>query len=105
MQQIPARGREILHPVSEHSDLSRTVHYSPPQQFSNFMQIGSRICIPTCSYTEPFKYGVIRWIGEVSITKGALVAGIELVSCTSGNILCEPLRVHLFIGTYIVSIG
>ena len=41
--------------------------------------IGSRIQLPTNTPNEPFKYGVIRWIGEVPQIQGA-VAGIELVS-------------------------
>ena len=41
--------------------------------------IGSRIQLPTNHSNEPFKYGVIRWIGEMPQLQGA-VAGIELVS-------------------------
>ena len=41
--------------------------------------IGSRIQIPTNTPNDPFKYGVIRWIGEVPQIQGP-VAGIELVS-------------------------
>ena len=40
---------------------------------------GSRVQIPCNSPGEPFKYGVIRWIGDVPAILG-LVAGIELVS-------------------------
>lgn len=39
---------------------------------------GSRVQIPCNSPGEPFKYGVIRWIGDVPAIQG-LVAGIELV--------------------------
>jgi hypothetical protein len=39
---------------------------------------GSRVQIPCSSPGEPFKYGVIRWIGDVREVQG-LVAGIELV--------------------------
>ena len=41
--------------------------------------IGSRIQIPTQSPTEPYRYGVIRWMGEIPAARG-LIAGIELVS-------------------------
>jgi hypothetical protein len=40
---------------------------------------GSRVQIACNSPSEPFKYGVIRWIGDVPAIQG-LVAGIELVS-------------------------
>ena len=43
------------------------------------LSIGSRIQIPTKSPAEPFKYGVIRWMGEIPAVQG-LVAGIEMVS-------------------------
>ena len=43
------------------------------------LMVGSRIQIPTQSPTEPFKYGVIQWIGEIPAIHG-LVAGIELAS-------------------------
>jgi hypothetical protein len=43
------------------------------------LTVDSRIQIATASPTEPFKYGVIRWIGEVPAIQG-LVAGIEMVS-------------------------
>lgn len=43
------------------------------------LSIGSRIQIPTNTSNEPFKYGVIRWMGEVPQIQG-IVAGIELVS-------------------------
>lgn len=53
--------------------------------------IGSRIQIATKNTpNEPFKYGVIRWIGEVSQIQGP-VAGIELddymEGCTDGTLL------------------
>ena len=41
--------------------------------------IGSRIQLPTLISDKPFKYGVIRWIGDVPQIQGP-VAGIELVS-------------------------
>ena len=41
--------------------------------------IGSRIQLPTNTPNEPYKYGVIRWIGEMPGVQGP-VAGIELVS-------------------------
>ena len=43
------------------------------------LSLGSRIQIPTASPTEPYKYGVIRWLGELPAVQG-LVAGIEMVS-------------------------
>ena len=43
------------------------------------LTVDSRIQISTHSPAEPFKYGVIRWIGEIPAIQG-LVAGIELVS-------------------------
>ena len=69
-------------------------HHVPPQQ--NFaavtappgsssvnidpnLTVGSRIQIPTQSPAEPFKYGVIRWIGEIPAIQGP-VAGIEMAS-------------------------
>ena len=39
---------------------------------------GSRVQIPCNSPGEPFKYGVIRWIGDMPAVQG-FVAGIELV--------------------------
>ena len=52
---------------------------SLPVDINPNLTVGSRIQIPTQSPTEPFKYGVIRWIGEVPAIQG-LVAGIEMVS-------------------------
>ena len=43
------------------------------------LNVGSRIQVATKQAQEPFKYGVIRWIGEVPQIQGKL-AGIELVS-------------------------
>ena len=43
------------------------------------LMVNSRIQIPTASSTEPFIYGIIRWIGEISAVQG-LVAGIEMAS-------------------------
>ena len=44
-----------------------------------YLTVDSRIQIATPSPTEPFKYGVIRWIGEIPAIQG-LVAGIEMAS-------------------------
>ena len=52
---------------------SSTVNINP-----NLM-VNSRIQMPTASPTEPFKYGIIRWIGEIPGIQG-LVAGIEMAS-------------------------
>ena len=56
----------------------------PPGQGSHMqpnpsLSVGSRIQVATKQTEEPFKYGVIRWIGEVPQIQGEL-AGIELVS-------------------------
>ena len=52
------------------------------------LTVGSRIQLPTPSPIEPFKYGVIRWIGKLSTIQG-LVAGVEMVSA-------ECVRCSLF---------
>ena len=51
---------------------------SPERVYPN-LTVGSRIQLPTHSPTEPFKYGIICWIGEVPPILG-LVAGIEMAS-------------------------
>jgi hypothetical protein len=66
-----------------HSDQASAATVPPgsssPVNVNPSLTINSRIQIPTASPTEPFKYGVIRWIGEISAVQG-LVAGIEMVS-------------------------
>ena len=54
--------------------------------------VGSRIQIATSIPNEPFKYGVIRWIGEVLQIQGP-VAGIELVSNHSRH----SVQLYIFI--------
>ena len=102
------------HPSAGRSNQSGTPHHPPVQP--NFaasivppgsnvplpamdpnLGVGSRIQIPTPHPTEPFKYGVIRWIGTVPAIQG-LVAGIEMVStacvlCTCMYNMCESLNV------------
>jgi hypothetical protein len=50
-----------------------------PVNINPNLTVDSRIQIPAASPTEPFKYGVIRWIGEIPGIQG-LVAGIEMAS-------------------------
>ena len=86
----------IAHQHELHPDYSSSVHHPPAQAnlVANTVQpgssapsqvvdlnpgIGSRIQIPNQSPTEPYRYGVIRWIGEIPAIQG-LVAGIEMVS-------------------------
>lgn len=46
------------------------------------LTVGSRIQVPTNLPAEPFRYGVIRWIGEQD-----MVAGIEMASAQFYRIL------------------
>ena len=48
------------------------------KQDKEWLLTGSRVQIPTPSPTEPFKYGVIRWLGEIPEVQ-CVIAGIELV--------------------------
>ena len=60
--------------------------------------IGSRIQLPTHAPSEPFKYGLIRWIGKVPYIRGS-VAGIELVSGTCHVVYIYMHAWQLFIFT------
>ena len=58
--------------------------------------------MPSASPTEPYKYGIILWIGEIPAIQG-LVAGIELASalyyCNCYNFLYSVHTVlHTLIG-------
>ena len=50
-----------------------------PQSYPMCFTVCSRVQISTYSSVEPFKYGIIRWIGKIPPMQG-LVAGIEMVS-------------------------
>jgi hypothetical protein len=64
-----------------HSDPARVATAPPGSNLpvNPNLTINSRIQIATHLPTEPFKYGVIRWIGEIQAVQG-LVAGLELAS-------------------------
>ena len=57
----------------------------PPRSNVMPLRIGSRIQLPTNTPDEPFKYGLIRWIGEVPQIQGP-ITGIELVSGVQCNL-------------------
>ena len=59
------------------------------------LTVSSRVQMPTKSPTEPFRYGVIRWIGEIPPMQG-LVAGIEMVSAKCVYIILLVALVVIF---------
>ena len=68
-------------PDTTHNHLTEAARNSstPSNSSAVHLTVGSRVQIPTQSPLEPFRYGVIRWIGRIPPMQG-LVAGIEMVS-------------------------
>ncbi len=71
---IPVRGRSVHGPTAFQDQVSRYEEVSPVPKLHVQLSIGSKIQL-----SDPPRYGVIRWIGELPRVEG-LVAGIELVS-------------------------
>ena len=67
-------------PDTTHNHLTEAArNSSTPSSSALHLTAGSRVQMPTQSPIEPFRYGVIRWIGTIPPMQG-LVAGIEMVS-------------------------
>ena len=68
---------------------------TPSSSSALHLTVGSRVQMPTQSPIEPFRYGVIRWIGTIPPMQG-LVAGIEMVSaecvCIGCTLRCRSVR-------------
>jgi hypothetical protein len=74
--------QKVRDPKSDQSSINKKVVVTGTQTETALtlpLVEGSRVQIPCNSPSEPFRYGVIRWIGDVPAIQG-LVAGIELVS-------------------------
>ena len=87
LHHVPAQhgtpqGQYMDQPSGSHHQQNFAVVTAPPGSSSPFypnLIVDSRIQIATGSPTEPFKYGIIRWIGEIPAIQG-IVAGIEMAS-------------------------
>ena len=72
--------QKVREPKSDQSSINKKVVTGTQTEtgLTPTLVEGSRVQIPCSSLGEPFKYGVIRWIGDMPAVQG-LVAGIELV--------------------------
>ena len=84
-------------PDTTHNHFTEAARNSstPSSSSALHLTVGSRVQMPTQSPIEPFRYGVIRWIGKIPPMQG-LVAGIEMVSaecvCIGCTLRCRSVR-------------